>query len=102
MFVSVETSHCQLFYSLTGGTLGMNALAQSWPWGLCKYAFPPVNLLAQTLCKIREDEKQVLLVAPYCPTHFQNEIHTLAPDLNRGMTASMDRVDIKAHLDGTG
>ncbi len=25
--------------------------------GLCKYEFPPVSLLAQTLCKIREDEE---------------------------------------------
>ncbi|KAI2659451.1 ORF V: Enzymatic polyprotein [Labeo rohita] len=33
-----------------------------------KYAFPPVSLLAQTLCKSREDEEQVLLVAPYWPT----------------------------------
>ncbi len=36
--------------------------------GLRKYAFPPVNLLAQTLCKLREDEEQVLLVAPHWPT----------------------------------
>ncbi len=35
--------------------------------GLRKYAFPPVSLLAQTLCKVREDEEQVLLVAPYWP-----------------------------------
>ncbi|KAI2648193.1 ORF V: Enzymatic polyprotein [Labeo rohita] len=68
LFASPETSHCQLFYSLTKGTLGMDALAHSWPRGLRKYAFPPVRLLAQTLCKIREDEEQVLLVAPYWPT----------------------------------
>ncbi len=37
------------------------------PKGLCKYAFPPMSLLAQTLCKIREDEEQFLLVALYCP-----------------------------------
>ncbi len=35
--------------------------------GLRKYAFPPVSLLAQTLCKVREDEEQVLLVVPYWP-----------------------------------
>ncbi len=35
--------------------------------GLTQYAFPPVRLLAQTLCKVREDEEQVLLVAPYWP-----------------------------------
>ncbi len=44
-----------------------DALACSWPRGLRKYAFPPVSLLAQTLCKVREDEEQVLLVAPYWP-----------------------------------
>ncbi len=49
------------------GPLGMDVLAHSWPQALRKYAFPPVCLLAQTLCKIREDEEQVLLVAPYWP-----------------------------------
>ncbi len=68
LFASSETSHCQLFYSLTEGTLGTDALAHSWPRGLCKYAFPLLSLLAQTLFKIREDEEQILLVAPYWPT----------------------------------
>ncbi|KAL0173695.1 hypothetical protein M9458_029663, partial [Cirrhinus mrigala] len=56
LFASPESSQCQLFYSLT------EALAHSWPWSLLKYTFPPVSHLAQTLCKIREDEEQVLLV----------------------------------------
>ncbi len=51
LFASLGTSHCQLFYSLSEGTLGTDALAHSWPRGLRKYAFPPVSLLAQTLCK---------------------------------------------------
>ncbi len=74
LFASPDTSHCQLFFSLSEGTLGTDALACSWPRGLRKYAFPPVSLLAQTLCKVREDEEQVLLVAPYWPnrTWFQN------------------------------
>ncbi len=67
LFASPETTHCQEFYSLTEATLGTDALAHSWPRGLRKYAFPPVSLLAQTLCKIREDKEQVLLVAPYWP-----------------------------------
>ncbi len=67
LFASPETTHCQEFYSLTEATIGTDALAHSWPRGLRKYAFPPVSLLAQTLCKIREDEEQVLLVAPYWP-----------------------------------
>ncbi|KAL0195214.1 hypothetical protein M9458_008786, partial [Cirrhinus mrigala] len=86
LFASPESSHCQLFYAL-------DALAHSWPRGLTKYAFPPVSLLAQTLCKIREDEEQVLLVAPYWPTQtcpslkdspeegpsFSGDGHNLAP-----------------------
>ncbi len=63
-----ESSHCQLYFSLTEGPLGTDALAHSWPRALRKYAFPPVSLLAQTLCKLREDEEQVLLVAPHWPT----------------------------------
>ncbi len=65
--VDPDTSHCQFFFSLSEGTLGTDALACSWPRGLRKYAFPPVSLLAQTLCKVRKDEEQVLLVAPYWP-----------------------------------
>ncbi|XDV30104.1 hypothetical protein PO909_033091 [Leuciscus waleckii] len=65
LFASHDSSHCDLFYSLTEGTLGTDALAHSWPWGLRKYALPPVSLLAQILRKIREDEEQVILVAPY-------------------------------------
>ncbi len=67
LFASPETTHCQWFYSLAEATLSTDALAHSWPRDLRKYAFPPVSLLAQTLCKIREDEEQVLLVAPYWP-----------------------------------
>ncbi|KAI2655010.1 ORF V: Enzymatic polyprotein [Labeo rohita] len=74
LFASPESSHCQLFYSLSEAPLGRDALAHSWPPGP-KYAFPPVSLLAQTLYKIREDEEQVLLVAPYWPTR------TWFPDL---------------------
>ncbi len=50
-----------------GPSVQMRWLAHSWPQGLRKYAFSPVSLLTQTLCKVREDEEQVLLVAPYWP-----------------------------------
>ncbi|KAI2661350.1 ORF V: Enzymatic polyprotein [Labeo rohita] len=52
LFASPESSHCQRFYSLNEApnSLGRDALAHSWPPGP-KYAFPPVSLLAQTLCK---------------------------------------------------
>ncbi len=36
------------------------------------------------------------------PLPTENETHTLAPDLNRGMTTGIDRVDVNAHLDDTG
>ncbi|KAI2667056.1 Gag-Pol polyprotein [Labeo rohita] len=67
---SPESSLCQLFYSLTEAPIGMDALAHSWPRGLIKYAFPPVSLLAQTLCKIREDKEKILLVTPFWPTRI--------------------------------
>ncbi len=38
----------------------------------------PVSLLAQTLCKVREDEEQVLLVAPHWPSRtWFSEMHIL-------------------------
>ncbi len=64
---------------LTEGPLGTDALAHSWPRTLRKYAFPPVSLLAQTLCKLREDEEQVLLVVPHWPTRtWFSELISLA------------------------
>ncbi len=95
LFASLGTSHCQLFYSLSEGTLGTDALAHSWPRGLRKYAFPPVSLLAQTLCKVREDEEQVLLVAPYWPnrtwfpgTHAPRDSPSLASSSEKGPSFS--------------
>ncbi|KAI2653489.1 ORF V: Enzymatic polyprotein [Labeo rohita] len=67
LFASPESTHCQLWYSLTEAPLGIDALAHSWPRGRLKYAFPPVSLIAQTLCKVREDKEQILLVAPFWP-----------------------------------
>ncbi len=92
LFASLETSHCQLFYSLTDGTLGTDALAHSWPRGLCKYAFPPVSLLAQTLCKVREEEEQILLVAPYWPTR------TWFPELMLLVTAPPWQIPLRKDL----
>ncbi|XDV36245.1 hypothetical protein PO909_006064 [Leuciscus waleckii] len=77
LFASSDSSHSQLFYSLIEGTLVTDALAHSWPLGLRKYAFPPVSLLAQTLCKVREDEEQVLLVAPCWPNRTWFPEHML-------------------------
>ncbi len=81
LFESPESSNCQLFYSLTEGTLGREALTHSWLRGICKYLFPPVSLVAQTLCKIREDEEQILLVVQYSPTRtwFPELMHVTAP-----------------------
>ncbi len=95
LFASLETSHCQLFYSLTEGTLGTDALAHSWPRGLRKYAFPPVSLLAQTLCKIREEEEQILLVAPYWPTR------TWFPELMLLVTAPPWQIPLRKDPLGT-
>ncbi len=66
-----------------------------WPRGLRKYAFPPVSLLAQTLCKVREDKERVLLVAPYWPnrtwfsgTHAPRDSPSLASSSEKGPSFS--------------
>ncbi len=92
LFTSLETSHCHLFYSLTEGTLGTDALAHSWPRGLRKYAFPPVSRLAQALCKVREEEEQILLVAPYWPTR------TWFPELMLLVTAPPWQIPLRKDL----
>ncbi len=92
LFASPESSHCQLYFSLTEGPLGTDALAHSWPRALRKYAFSPVSLLAQTLCKLREDEEQVLLVAPHWPTR------TWFPELISLATAPPWRIPPKKDL----
>ncbi len=92
LFASPESSHCQLYFSLTEGPLGTDALAQSWPRTLRKYAFPPVSLLAQTLCKLREDEEQVLPVAPHWPTR------TWFPELISLATAPPWRIPLRKDL----
>ncbi len=92
LFASPESSHCQLYFSLTEGPLGTDALAHSWPRALRKYAFPPVSLLAQTLCKLREDEEQVLLVVPHWPTR------TWFPELISLATAPPWRIPLRKDL----
>ncbi len=76
--------------------LGTDALAHSWPQALRKYGFPPVSLLAQTLCDLREDEEQVLLVAPYWPTR------TWFPELISLTTAPPWRIPLRKDLLFTG
>ncbi len=92
LFASPESSHCQLYFSLTEGPLGTDALAHSWPRALRKYAFPPVSLLAQRLCKLREDEEQVLLLAPHWPTR------TWFPKLISLVTAPPWRIPLRKDL----
>ncbi len=80
------------FYSLPEGTLGTDALAHSWSRGLRRYAFLPVSLLAQTLCKVREEEEQILLVAPYWPTR------TWFPELMLLVTAPPWQIPLRKDL----
>ncbi len=68
LFASPDTSHCQLFLlPVRGDPRHGRAGTQlaSGPTQIC--VSPPVSLLAQTLCKVREEEEQVLLVVPYWP-----------------------------------
>ncbi len=92
LFAFHESSLRQLYFSLTKGPLGTDALAHSWPQDLRKYVFPPVSLLAQTLCKLREDEEQVLLVTPLWLTR------TWFPELIFLATAPLWRIPLRKDL----
>ena len=48
------------------GAAGTNALAQNWK-GWYVYAFPPTNLILQTLTKIREEEVEAIVLVPHWP-----------------------------------
>lgn len=58
-----KTSHCPLWYclSLSAWTHWCTAC----PGIYASMCSPPVSLIAQTLCQVREDMEQVLMVAPY-------------------------------------
>ncbi len=67
LFVSRETSHCPLWFSLTyPAPLAMDAMAQTWP-RLHLYAFPPIALLPGVLERVRQDRVLLLLIAPRWP-----------------------------------
>ncbi|KAI2646109.1 Gag-Pol polyprotein [Labeo rohita] len=60
--------------------LGTGSLAHSWPRALRKYAFCPVSLPAQTLCKVREDEEQPPLAhSPEAGPALSGARHHVAP-----------------------
>ncbi len=64
LFVSLETSHCPLWFSLTHPTpLGLDAMTQTWP-RFRLYAFPPIALLPGVLERVRGDRVPLLLIAP--------------------------------------
>ncbi len=67
LFVSRETSHCPLWFSLThSAPLGLDAMVQTWP-RLRLYAFPPIALLLGVLERVRRDRVLLLLIAPRWP-----------------------------------
>ncbi len=67
LFVSQETSHCPLWFSLTHpAPLGPDAMVQTWP-RFCLYVFPQIALLPGVLERVRRDPVLLLLIAPRWP-----------------------------------
>ncbi|XDV48240.1 hypothetical protein PO909_017689 [Leuciscus waleckii] len=65
LFAAPDTSHCQLFYFLSEGTLGTDALAHSWPRALRKYVFHPASMAPasrplETPCLVPGRDPEVL------------------------------------------
>ena len=64
LFAAAENNKLPLFFAIRGeATLGVDALAHSWPPGLL-YAFPPLQLIQHVLDRTRAGSFKLLLVAP--------------------------------------
>ncbi len=67
LFVSQETSHCPLWFSLSHpAPLGLDEMTQMWP-RLRLYAFSPIALLPGVLERVLRDQVPLLLIAPWWP-----------------------------------
>ncbi|XP_052449323.1 uncharacterized protein LOC128011199 [Carassius gibelio] len=68
LFASAETTHCKMWFSLSGqgGPLGLDALSHEWPGGLL-YAFPPLPLIPHVLKRVDLGCYKILLIAPKWP-----------------------------------
>ncbi len=63
LFISRETSHCPLWFSLTHPAPPRpDAMMQTWP-RLCLYTFPPIALLPRVLERVCQDRVLLLLIA---------------------------------------
>ena len=56
------------WFSLGGDNppLGIDALGHQWP-DLRLYAFPPILLLQQVLCRVADEGRELILIAPHWP-----------------------------------
>ncbi|XP_040203676.1 uncharacterized protein LOC120935688 [Rana temporaria] len=68
LFVSRENAKTHWFFSRGRGegARGIDALSQSWRFGIC-YAFPPPALLPLVLRKFQLENTSLILVAPHWP-----------------------------------
>lgn len=68
LFSSKENRQVELFCSLNplDHPWAVDALAVPWRWELA-YAFPPIPLIPRVLKKVREDQAELILIAPFWP-----------------------------------
>jgi hypothetical protein len=66
LFAGRQNRQCTEYFSFAHEpeSQGVNALLRRWPRGAHLYAFPPVAILMETVCRIRDGGYQVLLVTP--------------------------------------
>ncbi|CAL9686954.1 unnamed protein product [Knipowitschia caucasica] len=82
LFASQEDAQCHLYFSLRDqcAPLGVDAMSHAWPRTLL-YAFPPLELIAPILSRVREEKHSLILVAPYWPAMmWMTEIFQLLCD----------------------
>ena len=68
LFANRQNTCCPLWFSLGGDNppLGIDALGHQWP-DLRLYTFPPIPLLQQVLCRVADEGRELILIAPHWP-----------------------------------
>ncbi len=98
LFASQESSQCPFWFSLSfPTTLGIDAFTHLWP-NVSLYAFQPIKLIPEVLCRVKVSSARLLLIAPFWPS--QTWFSELTPLLYRSPWEIPIRWDLLSQLQG--
>lgn len=68
LFASHSTTQCEKFYSYRPDPYSQGVDSFLFTWFDGEYAFPPFNMVAKTIQKIKQDKCEIIVVAPFWKT----------------------------------